>query len=137
MLVRPASVGMVEWKAVDADQKNLVANEPNAAQWSDVSERLEEVRHDPGTAKERIDDGRGMSVARRTIDRRSPTAAALGAQVLSHQNTPIRMPISSAENSGFSLMIACLPSLRTNVFTFATFTWKRSSKAFLTWSRVA
>src|SRR5207253_8885205 len=97
----------------------------------------EDVRHGSSPAKVRIDDGPGMSVARRTVGRRIPTVAALGTQVLSHQNTPIRIPISSAENSGFNLMIACLPSLRTNVFTFATFTWKRSSKAFLTWSRVA
>src|SRR6266550_1002678 len=129
--------GLADGEAVAGNHEDLLAIETNARQRSGVSGRLEDVRHDPGTAKVRIDDGPGMSVARRTVGRRIPTAAALGAQVLSHQNTPIRMPISSAENSGFNLMIACLPSLRTNVFTFATFTWKRSSKAFLTWSRVA
>src|SRR5436309_16015679 len=94
--------------AVAGDHQDLLAIEPNARQWSGVSGRLEDVRHDPGTAKVRIDDGPGMSVARRTIGRRSPAAAALGAQVLSHQNTPIRMPISSAGNYGFSLMIGLL-----------------------------
>src|SRR5437660_3467670 len=129
--------GLADGKAVAGDHEDLLTIETNARQRSGVSGRLEDVRHDPGTAKVRIDDGPGVPVARRTVGRRIPAAAALGAQVLSHQNTPIRMPISSAENSGFSLMIACLPSLRTNVFTFATLTWQRSSKAFLTWSRVA
>src|SRR6266508_3347156 len=123
-------------KPVARDHEDLLSTEPHAGEGRRVAGRLKDVRHHAGTGEAGMRDQSGMSMARRSVRRGRAAAAALGAQVLSHQNTPIRMPISSAENSGLSLMIACLPSFRTNVLTFATFTWNRSSNAFLTSARV-
>src|SRR2546429_273965 len=124
-------------KPVARDHEHFVAIEPHPRERGRVARRLEDGGHDAGAAEMRVHDRTRMAVARRPIRRRGPAAAALARKVLAHQNTPIRIPISSAENSGLSLMIACLPSLRTNVLTFSTLTWNRSSNAFLTWSLVA
>src|SRR5207249_457872 len=128
---------LADRETVTRDHEDFLAVEADARERRGVTGRLEDVRDDAGPAKVRMDDGTGMAVARRPVRRRGAAAAPLGSQILPHQNTPIRIPISSAEKPGFNLMIACLPSLRTNVLTFSTFTWKRSSNAFLTWSRVA
>src|SRR5438094_480585 len=124
-------------KPVARDHEHFVAIEPHPRERGRVARRLEDGGHDAVAAEMRVRDRTRMAVARRPIRRRGPAAAALARKVLAHQNTPIRIPISSAENSGLSLMIACLPSLRTNVLTFSTLTWNRSSNAFLTWSLVA
>src|SRR5437762_541106 len=124
-------------KPVARDHEHFVAIEPHPRERGRVARRLEDGGHDAGAAEMRVHDRTRMAVARRPIRRRGPAAAALARKVLAHQNTPIRIPISSAENSGLSLMIACLPSLRTNVLTFSTLTWNSSSNAFLTWSLVA
>src|SRR5439155_22366031 len=75
--------GLADGTAVAGDHEDLLAIEPNARQQSGVSGRLEDVRHDPGTANVRIDDGPTRSVARATVVRPISAAASLGAQVLS------------------------------------------------------
>src|SRR5436309_7008645 len=119
-------------KPIASDHQDLMTIEPHPPEGVPVARRLEDGRHDAGAAKVRVHDRTWMAVARRPIGRRGPAAAALARKILSHQNTPIRIPISSAENSGLSLMTACLPSRRTKVLTFATLTWNSSSKALLT-----
>src|SRR5437773_11411886 len=118
-------------KPIASDHQDLMTIEPHPREGGRVARRLEDGGHDAGAAKVRVHDRTRMAVARRPIGRRGPAAAALARKILSHQNTPIRIPISSAENSGLSLMTACLPSRRTKVLTFATLTGTVSPKASL------
>src|SRR2546425_2009038 len=129
--------GLADRESIARDHEDLLAVESDSREGRGMARRLEDVRHHARPAEVRICDKARMTVARGPISRRGAATASLGAQILPHQNTPIRMPISSAEKPAFSLMIACFPSFRTNVLTFATFTSKSSSNAFLTWVRVA
>src|SRR3989454_11544589 len=128
---------LTDREPVAGDHEDLFTIEANARERRRVPGRLENVRDNARPAKMRMGDETRMAVTRGPVGRRRAAAAPLGTQILPHQNTPIRMPISSAEKPGFSLMIACFPSLRTNVLTFSTFAWNRSSNAVLTWVRVA
>src|SRR5438552_2161442 len=147
VLVRSASVGMVD--GIHRDPADLEVGlaersegEPllagareglvPAACACDRADRRAAVRMEGSElARRQLHDG-PISLAHDHGLRAGGADEALARKILSHQNTPIRIPISSAENSGLSLMTACLPSRRTKVLTFATLTWNSSSKALLT-----
>src|SRR5256712_2467890 len=128
---------LADRESIAGDHEDLLAVEANSREGRRMAGSLEDVRHNPVPAARGKRHGARMTMARRSIRWRSAPPPTLAPEILPHQNTPIRMPTSSAENPGFSLMIACFPSRRTNVLTLATFTWKSSSNAFFTWSRDA
>src|SRR2546427_63836 len=111
-------------ESVAGNHEDLLTAESNAREGRRVTGRLEDISDHTRTAEARIGDEARMTMARGAVGRRGAATASLGTKILPHQNTPIRMPISSAEKPAFNLMIACFPSFRTNVLTFATFTSK-------------
>src|SRR5256712_4016237 len=128
---------LADRESIARNHEDLLTVESNSREGRGMAGSLEDVRHNPVPAARGKRHGARMTMARRSIRWRSAAPPTLAPQILPHQNTPIRMPTSSAENPGFSLMIACFPSRRTSVLTLATFTWKSSSNAFFTWSRDA
>src|SRR3989449_10816748 len=128
---------LADRESIARNHEDLLAVEANSREGRRMAGSLEDVRHNPVPAARGKRHGARMTMARRSIRGRRTAPPTLTPKILPHQNTPIRMPTSSAENPGFSLTIACFPSRRTNVLTLATFTWNSSSNAFFTWSRDA